>query len=214
MTLFLSRQMGRLYGMKHMWARIAAKIADAGGAFIHGGCQIFCRETAGGKGFLLEVVILAIEAVERAGLVEDGQVGIPVFRTFFVGISGRPASRASWTHKAGHAIGGQGIVIKGQVPLVGPPPFQPAAANLPKPAKTDLALADTACVDTDITTDPLRMPRGDLWQAIGIAASGVNRGNLWPHLIEMASDAIGTEAHGVGNGFSALMAVTTCAHGS
>lgn len=86
--------------------------------------------------------------------------------------------------------------------------------HLPKPAKSHLAFDDSASIHTDITSLPLRTPGGLFRQAEGLAAPGVNRGDLWPHLIKMAADTINTKADDVGNSLSSLMAITARAHES
>jgi len=199
--------------MKHLRARIAAEIADAAGRRVNGRCKVFCMERAGGKGFVLEVVVLTIEAVKRAGLIEDGQVGVSVFRAFFAGISGIPASRASWTHKVCHAVGRERVVIEGDVSFVGSSAFQLSVMDPAEAAESDQTLADPATVRTDITGNAFWIPGGPLRQAVGLATSSMNLADLWPYLIKTASDAIHTKADDIGNGFSCLVAITASAHG-
>jgi len=78
--------------------------------------------------------VLAVQAVEGAGLKEDGQVGVSPLRSTMVspvGVAGAGSARAN---PVGHAICGQGIVIPGKPSLAGRHALQPAPYVLANPA--------------------------------------------------------------------------------
>ena len=58
-----------------------------------------------------EMPVLAIEAVKRAGMGENREVLIAVFRTIYIGILGITTSTAGRADPITYAIGGQRIVV-------------------------------------------------------------------------------------------------------
>jgi hypothetical protein len=60
-----------------------------------------------------EVIILAVQAIKRAGIVKDGQVVIAVLRTAGNGISRVTAPLAAGTYKISYTICGKGVIVGG-----------------------------------------------------------------------------------------------------
>jgi len=160
------------------------------------------------------VVVLAIEAVEGTGMIEHGEIVVSPFRPLGTGIAGITAPCAGWTDKAGHAIGRDGIIVQGEVPLMGPSSLQLSIPYLPKPAKTVLAFWNPAPVKTYVAGKALRIPRRCCGEVIGLATSGMDPGNLRPDFREMATDAVCTKPDDIGNGLARPFTETTPTHGA
>ena len=58
---------------------------------------------------------MAVEAVERAGMKEDGQGVAAVLGPAAMGIFGKTCSGAAGADPASHAIGGQRVVVSGEL---------------------------------------------------------------------------------------------------
>jgi hypothetical protein len=72
---------------------------------------------------ILKLGILAVEAVEGTGVVEDGQVVMAMLRAAGDSISGVATACTTSTDKISHAVCGQGIIVVGKISLVGATTF-------------------------------------------------------------------------------------------
>ena len=183
--------------MENLGTRISPKVADAARRVIGSLCQISCVELPRRKCPLLKLVVLAVKAVKGARIVENSQVFISVFRAINMGIARVTASCACRTHKVSHTIGRQGVIIIGQVSLMGPSALQLSVADVSKTAKTCLAFWNATPVKTDATRNTLGITRRFYWKAVSLAASGMNFGDLWPDYGKMVTDAICTKANDI-----------------
>ncbi|GAF95795.1 unnamed protein product, partial [marine sediment metagenome] len=95
---------------------------------------------------LLEAPILAEKAIQRAGLIEDSQVIVALFRPLGVGeirIAGGAGGRAD---PVGHAVGRQRIVIPLYGRGVSVSSREPVSLIGPNRAVTELAWGDSASI--------------------------------------------------------------------
>jgi hypothetical protein len=105
----LESQLGRLEGMEDLGGGISTKIADAVGAKIHSSGKIRSGYPAGGKCLFPEMIVLAVQTVEGAGLIKNGQIPISILRPGRNCIPRIAASGSTGTHKIAHTVGGKGI---------------------------------------------------------------------------------------------------------
>jgi hypothetical protein len=167
----------------------------------------------GKKGLFFELVVLTIETVKATGMVEYGQILVSQFRPFGTGIARIAASGACWTHKAGHAVGREGIIVKGDIALMGASPFQLSIPNLAKPAKTGQPFWNLALVQTYVAGNALRITWRLYGQAVGLTTPGMNLRNLRPDFRKMPPDAICTETNHIGDRLARRSTETTPTHG-
>ena len=183
--------------MLDLAGRIAAEEADAAGAGVGGRGQFGGTVPGPGQTVLLEVPVLAEQAVERAGFVEHGQVRVSVLGPLCVGeirISGRARGRAD---PIGHAVGRQGVVV----PLDGRG-LGIAAADLPVLIASDAAVADLpgvdlAGVDALPAAGALARPGWICGQMESSPRAGVGGRRLGMRLRRLAQDTPGTQAQGL-----------------
>jgi hypothetical protein len=89
-----------------------------------------------GNRLFLIMIILTVQTVKGTCVEKDGKVLVTTLRTLRDGILRVTASCAARTNKATHTVGRQGIVVKREVPLMGPTPFQFPAFHASKPTKS------------------------------------------------------------------------------
>lgn len=145
-------------------------------------------------------------------MIEYGQILITVFRTFGSRISGISTARTSRADKVPHTVGGKGIIIVGQIPLMRSPARDSAVLNLSESTKADAVFRNFTVMDTQAAGNAVFCIRGILRKAISLATSIMNGLDLRPDTVKMHSDTSGTKANGVGYGFRAFMAGIACAH--
>jgi hypothetical protein len=95
--------------MENLGSGISAKIADAVGARIHNSGKIRSGYPAGGECLLPEVIVLAVQTIEGAGLIKNGQIPVPILRSGRNRIPGIAASGSTGTYKIAHTVGGKGV---------------------------------------------------------------------------------------------------------
>ena len=145
-------------------------------------------------------------------MIEYGQILITVFRAFGSRISGISAARTSRADKVPHTVGGKGIVIVGQIPLMRSPTGDSVVLNLSKSTKAYAVFRNFTVMDTQATGNAVYCIWGILRKTINPAAAIMNGLDLRPDIVEMRSDTGGTKANGAGYGFRAFMAEIACAH--
>ena len=109
--------------MKYLRGGVATEIADACGLLLHCSSQLFGGDELSRANSILKLVVLAIEAVEGTGVIEDSQVVVTMLRAFGDSISGVATSCTTSTDKISHAVCGQGIIVVGKISLVGATTF-------------------------------------------------------------------------------------------
>jgi hypothetical protein len=104
---------------------------------------------------LLELEVLAIQAVEGAGVIKNSEVFVAVFRAPRNSILGIARTGAARAHKASNTVGGQGIIVGIKVALVGAAAVELAPCHIPKAAKAHAPLRNLAPVHAQRTDDPV-----------------------------------------------------------
>jgi len=93
---------------------------------------------------------LAKETIERAGLIEDGQVLIAIFRSIPIGEIGVTDPSPAGADPIGDAVGGQWVVIPANITFSSIGPDKPAIAILAQATVAFLARANEAQIYTEI----------------------------------------------------------------
>ena len=197
--------------MQDLWRRITPEVAYTVGLFIYRTGQLPCRDLAGG-GLPLEVKILAKEAIEGTGLVEDSQVSVAVLGTFGHGITGVAGPCPGRTDKASHAIGGEGVIVERKVSLMGPPSPEFAAFTAAEAAEAAAAFGNSASVHTQGAGDTLFRPWRVSREAVGLPAVVVDLFDIRPDGVEMTANTLGAKADRARDGLPLLSAMPTRSH--
>ena len=182
--------------MKNLRRRVPAEEADAVGILFYGLCEIFRRTPCGRSGLRLEMIILAIKAVEGAGVIEHGQVGMAGFGSVFNGVFRVPAAGSGGTGKITHTVCRERIIVIRQVPLMRPAAADTTIVHPPKPAEAFSTLGDPAFMHAQFAGNALRGARWSRGQTVPSAAVVMDAFNLRPDTLKVRSDATGTEADG------------------
>jgi hypothetical protein len=106
-------------GKGKLCRRVSPKIADAGSLFIRISYEAIYRNGSGFQGLFSEVPVLAIETIEGAGVEKNGKVFIASLRACAMGILGEAGPGPAGAYPVGYAVGGQGIVVPGELSLFG-----------------------------------------------------------------------------------------------
>ena len=199
-------------GMKNLGGGVTAKIANTAGLLVHRTGKLFCSNLLRVKRLGLKMVVLTVQTIKPAGIIEYGQILITVFRTFGSRISGITTARTSRAYKVPHTVGGKGIIIVGQIPLMRSPAEDSAVLNLSKSTKADAVFRNFTVKETQATGNAVYCIWGILRKTINSSAAIMNSLDLRPDIVEMRSDTSGTKANGTGYGFRAFIAGIACAH--
>jgi len=198
--------------MENLGSGITAKIADTVGLWVHCMSELLCSKLSRGERLGLKMVVLTVQTIKPAGMIEYGQIPITVFRAFGSGIYRISAARTSRADKVPHTVGGKGIIIVGQIPLVGSPSGDSAVLNPSKSTKADAVFRNFTIMDTHAAGNAVYCIRGILRKAVGPAAAIMNSLDLRPDIVEMRPDTVGAKADGVGYVFCAFMARVASTH--
>jgi hypothetical protein len=198
--------------MENLGRGVTAKIADTVGLWIHHMSELFCSQLLRVKCLGLKMVVLTVQTIKPAGMIKYGQILITVFSTFGSRISGISAARTSRTDKVPYTVGGKGIIIVGQVPLMRSPTGNSAVLNPSKSTKANAVFRNFTVMDTQATGNALYCIRRILGKAIGPTAAIVNGLDLRPDIVEIRPDTIGAKADSVGYVFCAFMARSAFTH--
>jgi len=99
----------------YLGRRIAPEIADTGSPLIYHLSQGSGRNPSLARGQVAVLPVLAEQAVEGTGLIKNGQILISIFGARPIGIARKPTSGTGRTHPFSHTIGGQRVIIPGQI---------------------------------------------------------------------------------------------------
>ncbi len=198
--------------MENLGSGITAKIADTAGLLVHRMSELFRSKLLRVKRLGLKMEVLTVQTIKPAGMIKYGQIFITVFRAFGSRISGISAARTSRADKVSHTVGGKGIIIVGQVPLMGSPAGNSAVLYSSKSTKADAVFRNFTVMDTQATGHTVYCIRGILWKVIGPAAAIMNGLNFRPDIVEMRPDATGAKTDGVGYVFCAFIAGIAFTH--
>ena len=212
MISIFKRHFGCFNGMENLGSGVTAEIADTVGLLVHRMSELFCSKLLRVKRLRLKMVVLTIQTIKSAGVIEYGQILITVFRAIGSRISGISAARTSRADKIPHTVGGKGIIIVGQVPLMRSPAGNSAVLNPSKSTKANAVFRNFTVMDTQATGNAVYCIRGILRKAIGPAAAIMNGLDLRPDIVEMRPDTVGAKADGVGYVFCAFIAGLTFTH--
>jgi hypothetical protein len=80
------------------------------------------------------MVVLTVQAIEGAGVIEDRKILVPKFRPSRDRIFGITNVSTRWTHEVGNAIGRKRVVVVREIPFLGPSALERAPDNLPDAA--------------------------------------------------------------------------------
>lgn len=199
-------------GMENLGSGVTAKIADTVGLLVHRMSELFCGKLLRIKRLRLKMVVLTVQTIKPAGMIEYGQILITVFRAIGSRISGISAARTSRADKIPHTVGGKGIIIVGQVPLMRSPAGNSVVLNSSKSTKADAVFRNFTVMDTQAAGNAVYCIRGILRKAIGPTAAIMNGLDLRPDIVEMRPDTVGAKADGVGYVFCAFIAGITFTH--
>ena len=142
-------QAGRGQGVRQLWGGVAPKVANAGSIGSHRCGQLCGRNPVSLKGGLLEGPVLAIEAVEIAGVIEDRQVGAAPLGAGLAGVLGVAGAGTPGAEPVGHAVGGQGIVVETKAGPGRGSPLQPAMFHPTGAAEAMAPLGDAAGMEAE-----------------------------------------------------------------
>lgn len=212
MISIFKRHFGCFNGMENLGSGVTAEIADTVGLLVHRMSELFCSKLLRVKRLRLKMVVLTVQTIKPAGMIEYGQILITVFSAFGSRISGISAARTSRADKIPHTVGGKGIIIVGQVPLMRSPAGNSAVLNPSKSTKANAVFRNFTVMDTQATGNAVYCIRGILRKAIGPAAAIMNGLDLRPDIVEMRPDTVGAKADGVGYVFCAFIAGLTFTH--
>ena len=171
--------------MLHLGGRVSAEVTDAGGPVIHGPCQLPCtHDRPAGGGEVPVVPVLAGEAVEGTGPVEDRQVGIAALRAPGIGIPGITSPASTRADIDGDTVRGKGIGI----------PLEDAPVRRPGQMDEGSTLIRTeAAVAKPSRWDPAPVPA----ERTGNTVGGLRRNRREPE----GSPHPPVSFHGEGQGF-------------
>lgn len=97
--------------MKHLGRGISSEKTNAAGILIHSLSQLPGMLLRSLEGEIPVMMILTEKTVERAAMIEYGQIEIPPLRSPLPGIGGVSTPRATRADPICHAVGGKGILI-------------------------------------------------------------------------------------------------------
>jgi hypothetical protein len=186
-------------GVRQLGSGIAPKVTNAGSIRPDRRSQLRGRNPVSLKGGLLEGPVLAIEAVEIAGVIKDRQVGAAFLRAGLAGVLGISGAGTPRAEPVGHAVGRQRIIVETEAGSGWVSPSQAAVFNPPAPAKAIPPLGDPAGVEAESAFLAHRVPRRSQGQLKSPAALLVQRLDLRPNFREMFSDARDTVSQAGGN---------------
>jgi hypothetical protein len=165
-------------------------------------------------GFFSEVPVLAEEAIEGAGFVEDGEVCVSVFGPLAVRPLWVAGTAAAGTDPIGDAVCGEWIVIPGDSGAAGSAADQLSFAIGPDAAVPDFVLAYSAFILADVAHDS----HGGIGRLHGeseVASLTLMDQVDFPHGVFVGSaDAAVTERQDVGDFTFGLTAYPTLSHAS
>lgn len=159
-----------------------------------------------------EVIILAVEAIKRTGIVKDGQVFITILRPVGNGMSRVAGPLTTGTDKIRYTVRGKGIMVTGQVPFMGSSSLEFSGFDAAKAAKACATLGYPAPVDAERTGNTICCTGRAHRKSIFPPAVIVNGFDFRPDLLKMSPDTIRTEADHLGDGLGCVIAVLACTH--
>jgi hypothetical protein len=98
-------------------------------------------------------MILTVQAVERASVIKNSKIVMPILGAGGHSVLGIAATGACWTDKITHAVGRKRVVIVAEIPFVGSTPDYLAVFDSTEAAVAGGAFRNTALVNTESATN-------------------------------------------------------------
>jgi len=189
-----------------------SEITDARRATVHRGRELFCRNDVGTPGPFPILVVLAVQAVERASLVEDGKVLVPVFRARSGRVLGKAAVASGRANEVRNAVRGKGIVVEGQISVLRSAASQFAVLHGSHPAISHAAFRNATSLETERAQEPV-FRVGWIFRETRLTATLIVRClNPGPEFGEALPDAVRTVPDHIGDRGVCHAAVSAGAH--
>jgi hypothetical protein len=122
------------------------------------------------QGLFAEVPVLAVEAVEGAGVKENSKVFVTPLRTCAMGILREPGPCPAGAHPVGYAVGGQRIVVPGELALFSRNSKELSSLVPPQTAIPQAAFRDGALIHAEATGSSLGFMRWRFGEVISVSA--------------------------------------------
>ncbi len=184
--------MGKLRG------RVSPEKTDAAGLIIDELGQFVRADPLTLVNPLPETPILAEEAIEGTGLIEDGQILVAVFGAPRIGEAWISRGRSSRTDPISYTVGWKTVIIPCQVPLFRCNPLQDPFSIDPHPTVSPLSIGNPAFVGTDPASDALGVSRRFRGQTKGVPRSSMRFLDSWNHIVEVISNTMEAKLQGLG----------------
>jgi hypothetical protein len=147
---------------------------------------------------LPETPVLAEEAIEGTGLIEDGQILVTVFGAPRIGEAWISRGRSSGTDPISYTVGWKAIIIPCQAPLFRCNSPQDPFSIDPHPTVSLLSIGNPTFVGTDPAGDALGVSRRFQGQTKGFPRSSMRFFDSWNHIIEVISNTMEAKLQGLG----------------
>ncbi len=134
--------------MQDLRGGVAAEVANTGGFFIGGLNELFGRDRFCRKCTLLELMVLAVQAVKGTGMVKNCQIAVPDFRSSGNRILGVSAAGTGRTDKIAHTVSGQRVKVVVKITFVRPAAAHTAVFHASQPAEPCVSFGNLATVNT------------------------------------------------------------------
>jgi hypothetical protein len=131
--------------------------------------------------------ILAKEAIETAGLIENGEVFVAVFRAGFAGIARKTRARPPRTDEIRHTVRGKAVVVPAHLGLF------PGSGR--KSAKPLAVFRDPAIMDAKPARNPVWITRRLFRKAEDLAGAAPRFLNVWFTGLGIFPETAATDAH-------------------
>jgi len=197
-VLFQS-QPGGPQGIRQLGRRVAAEVADTGGAVINSPGQVQGINPALSRRLVAIVPVLTEKAVEGAALIEDGQILVAAFGSWRIGKLRIAVPGAAGTDPVGHAVGGQGIIIPADIAFYSSGPDKSVLPVESQPAVPPATIRNTALVYTEVAFQPILVPGRPLRQAEGSPGGSVRLLDQGKYPSEVPSKAVQAQPQGAGD---------------
>ncbi len=92
--------------------------------------------------------VLTEQALEGAGLIEDSQVPVAIFRSLRIGKPGVTGPGATRTNPIGYTVGGQGIIVPADIALASGGTDKSIFSGGAQPAIAPAIWRDTTFIET------------------------------------------------------------------
>lgn len=151
---------------------------------------MICGDCPGVERVILEMKILAVQAIERTGMIKDGQIPIPTFWSGTHGEARIPARASGRTHEIRDTVGGKGIVIERQIALMRAAAFEFAVFHTVSPAVSYSLLGNATLIMAERTSDTSFRSGRINREPVSAASTIVDDFYFRPHFIETVPDAL------------------------